>query len=111
VKIGRSSTASKSRLSPGAGAWPFGDLRRGHHGALLIDPPTRFKTYNNTTVVAARGTASKPPTTHYRTMTYTQLAALPDKASPKLLVPRSAIGRAKRPATVQSGAGQLHRSQ
>jgi hypothetical protein len=26
-----------------SGYWPFGDLRPGHYGAILIDPPWSFR--------------------------------------------------------------------
>lgn len=28
-------------------SWPFGDLRRRHYGALLVDPPWRFRTWSD----------------------------------------------------------------
>jgi len=57
----------------------FEDLPRNYYGVIYADVPLRFKTYNNNTVVAARGTQTKPPTTHYHTMTTEEIMSLPVK--------------------------------
>lgn len=51
-------------------AWPFGDLRRGHYGVILADPPWRFATYSNKGL-------SKSPQAHYGCMTLADIKALP----------------------------------
>lgn len=59
------------------------DLPRGHYGALLADPPWRFRTWNKTETVAARnGTKATwtAATVHYRTMAVEDLCALPVSA-------------------------------
>lgn len=56
---------------------PFGSLKPGGYGAILVDPPTRFETYSGATTVNARGTETRPATHHYTTMTREELAALP----------------------------------
>ena len=58
---------------------PFGDLPRGHYGAVLADPPWRFRVWSGTEVVQARGSKStyKPASVHYQTMTKEEIAALP----------------------------------
>lgn len=45
--------------------WPFGDLQRGHHEVVVIDPPWRF----------SGGVKSRPQ--HYPRMTLTEVKALP----------------------------------
>jgi N6-adenosine-specific RNA methylase IME4 len=50
--------------------WPFGDLPRGHYGAIYADPPWHFTAYADSG--NGRGAASK-----YSTMTITGLAELP----------------------------------
>jgi N6-adenosine-specific RNA methylase IME4 len=53
--------------------WPFGDLKRGHYGAILTDPPWGFKTWSGPEKkVASRGTVAP-----YRTMETADIAALP----------------------------------
>lgn len=56
---------------------PFGNLTLGKYGAILVDPPTRFRTWNNATSVTARATKAKPATIHYDTMAGEDIAALP----------------------------------
>lgn len=53
-----------------APAWPFGDLRSGHYGAILADPPWRFANFS------AKGEV-KNPVAHYPCMKFDDLAALP----------------------------------
>ena len=55
---------------------PFGKLKLGHYGAILVDAPTRFETYSGATAVtgAARGQAGDDP---LHTMTREDIAALP----------------------------------
>jgi N6-adenosine-specific RNA methylase IME4 len=50
--------------------WPFGELQRGHYGAILADPPWDFKTWSGTP--NARG-----PQNHYSTMEMDGIASLP----------------------------------
>lgn len=52
-------------------AWPFGDLRPGAYGAILTDPPWRFKTWNQDNT----SPGTRAPT--YRTADATDLAVLP----------------------------------
>ncbi len=62
------------------GEWPFGELRRGHYGALYCDPPWGFKTWSGPEKkVASRGTVAP-----YQTMEMEDIAALPvaDLAAP-----------------------------
>jgi N6-adenosine-specific RNA methylase IME4 len=68
--------------------YPFGNLERGHYGAILVDPPTRFETYSGATEVTARGSKTKPATTRYATMTRKELAVLPvgDLAAPNCVL-------------------------
>lgn len=57
----------------------FADLPRNHFGAILADPPWRFRVWSGSTVVQARGSKStyKPASVHYNTMSVDELAALP----------------------------------
>jgi N6-adenosine-specific RNA methylase IME4 len=59
---------------------PFANLPR-NHGAILADPPWRFKTWNKATAIKRRGAASHGTNVcaavHYDTMTIEDLAALP----------------------------------
>jgi N6-adenosine-specific RNA methylase IME4 len=55
----------------------FQNLQRGHYGVIYLDPPLRFKTYDNATTVAARATKTKPATIHYNTMTTQEIKDLP----------------------------------
>lgn len=71
--------------------WPFGDLQRGHYGAILADPPWRFATYSAKGrdrcpdgVRATRpdgyyrnGQRCNEPERHYATMTLEEIKALP----------------------------------
>ena len=60
-------------------AWPFGELERGRYGAILADPPWRFKTYNE------KGRNRCPdwrtfrgsPSRHYSTLDLQELKDLP----------------------------------
>ena len=52
--------------------WPFGDLKRGHYGAILADPPWQFVNLWNTPAGPNRGDAA-----HYGTMTMAEISALP----------------------------------
>lgn len=58
---------------------PFAGLPRGHYGAILADPPWRFRTWNGTKVVQARDSKStyKPASVHYGTMAIEDIAAIP----------------------------------
>jgi N6-adenosine-specific RNA methylase IME4 len=46
--------------------WPFGDLPCGHYRVILVDAPTKFSSGPN-----------RNPIDHYKTMTITEIAALP----------------------------------
>ncbi|MCV9940967.1 MT-A70 family methyltransferase [Boseaceae bacterium BT-24-1] len=48
--------------------WPFGELQRGHHEVVVIDPPWRF----------SGGTKSRPQ--HYPRLTLAEVKALPVRA-------------------------------
>ena len=67
---------------------PFRNLKPGGYGAILVDPPTRFVTYNKATTVHARGTETRAATIHYSTMTHEEIAALPvtDLAAPNCVL-------------------------
>lgn len=57
----------------------FEALSKNHFGAILADPPWRFKVWSGSEVVQARESKStyKPASVHYRTMTVEELSALP----------------------------------
>ena len=63
------------------GAWPFGDLKRNHYGALLADPPWRYEVWSGETAVKRRSGKGTNVTAavHYDTMSMQQIAALPMK--------------------------------
>jgi N6-adenosine-specific RNA methylase IME4 len=50
--------------------WPFGDLERGKYGAILADPPWRFRTWSETN----QGRAAS---NHYSLMHTADILALP----------------------------------
>jgi len=53
-------------------------LPDGHFGAILCDPPWRFKTWNNVTAIKRRGKGTNVSSAvHYRTMTLAEIAAVP----------------------------------
>src|SRR5262245_61104083 len=55
----------------------FDGLPRNHYGAILADPPWRFRTWNNPKpTVTPTGTA-RSAASHYRTMTEDELHDLP----------------------------------
>jgi N6-adenosine-specific RNA methylase IME4 len=59
--------------------WPFGDLQRGHYGAILADPPWHFQSW---TGGRWNGDKHKPVYTpakapEYATMSFESIAALP----------------------------------
>lgn len=57
---------------------PFADLPRGHFGAILADPPWRFRTWNKSEAVRRRGSGTNVcASVHYHTMTVEDVAALP----------------------------------
>src|SRR5687768_4813778 len=60
---------------------PFADLQRGHFGAILADPPWRFRTWNKATAIKRRGEAAHGTNVcaavHYNTMAIEDIAALP----------------------------------
>lgn len=49
-------------------SWPFEDLKRGHYGAILADPPWMFETWS------AKGEGRAPK---YQRMTVPEIAGLP----------------------------------
>lgn len=51
--------------------WPFGNLQRGHYGAILADPPWAFETWGN------QANAATDVNRHYRTMTIEEISKLP----------------------------------
>ena len=55
----------------------FDNLQLGHYGAILADPPWRFRTWNNTEVIKPRGYGDASANIHYRTMTTLQICELP----------------------------------
>lgn len=55
-----------------------GMIPRGHFGAILADPPWRFKTWNNATAIKRRASGTNvSAATHYNTMSFEDIAALP----------------------------------
>lgn len=58
---------------------PFAGLPRNHFGAILADPPWRFKVWSGDTVVQARESKStyKPASVHYDTVATEDLCELP----------------------------------
>lgn len=58
--------------------WPFGDLPRNRYGAILADPPWRFKTYNEKgRLKSPDWRTAKGMPMHYETMDTADIAALP----------------------------------
>jgi N6-adenosine-specific RNA methylase IME4 len=59
--------------------WPFGELERGHYGAIYVDPPWRFATWNKATAVQKRGSKTTyfASVAHYNTMTTEEIITLP----------------------------------
>lgn len=57
----------------------FNDLARGYYGALLVDPPWRFRTWNRAAAVTRRSGSGTnvSASVHYSTMAIEDLAALP----------------------------------
>lgn len=58
----------------------FADLPREHYGAILVDPPWRFRTWDNRTrLVPAHSTPGIKgcAATHYDTMSIEDICALP----------------------------------
>lgn len=54
--------------------WPFGDLPRGHYGAILADPPWRFEVWSGETAVKSRYSTAER---HYKTLSQNEITALP----------------------------------
>lgn len=54
-------------------AWPFGDLPRGHYGAILADPPWGFQCWDG----KDKRVASRGSVTPYDTMDMSDIAAMP----------------------------------
>ena len=54
---------------------PFGSLRRAYYGAIVIDPPSRFRSY--TAIQSQNPQSTRSNERHYRVMSYNELAALP----------------------------------
>lgn len=65
----------------GTVAWPFGRLRPGSFGAILADPPWRFRTWDKATAIKIGNPRNHGTTTsartHYRTMSVEEIATLP----------------------------------
>jgi N6-adenosine-specific RNA methylase IME4 len=57
---------------------PFTSLRLAHYGAVLVDPPMRFK--SRTAVQMQNPASRRDNERHYKTMSFEELAALPVKA-------------------------------
>jgi N6-adenosine-specific RNA methylase IME4 len=64
-----------------AGPAPFEALKAGHYGAILADPPWRFRTWNNQTAIPRHRSGSHgtyvSAACHYDTMTIDDICALP----------------------------------
>lgn len=59
-------------------AWPFGDLKRGHYGAIYCDPPWAFNLWwGGRTNETPAGVPSRATVPHYETMREPELNALP----------------------------------
>jgi N6-adenosine-specific RNA methylase IME4 len=56
-------------------AAPFIGLHWRHYGAIAVDPASRFKSY--TAIRSQNPTSRRDNERHYRTMSFTELAALP----------------------------------
>lgn len=58
---------------------PFGNMKQGHYGVILADPPWRFEVWNGETAVKARDSAHTYTSSscHYQTMPPEEVAALP----------------------------------
>jgi N6-adenosine-specific RNA methylase IME4 len=78
--------AVRERVAAGGEPWvpkidPFHGLPRGHYGAILADPPWRFRTWNKATAIKRRGGDSHGTnvcaSVHYSTMAIEDIAALP----------------------------------
>jgi N6-adenosine-specific RNA methylase IME4 len=54
---------------------PFAGLKRASYGALLVDPPSRFRSY--TAIRSQDPSSRRDNERHYRTMSFDELAALP----------------------------------
>jgi N6-adenosine-specific RNA methylase IME4 len=57
--------------------WSFGDLKPGHYGAILADPPWRFKTWDERKVVQTTSKRWGLAVSHYSTMSFDEMTALP----------------------------------
>lgn len=59
--------------------WPFDCLERGKYGAILADPPWRFRTWDKRTAIprVRSGGTNVAAAVHYETMTVEDLCALP----------------------------------
>jgi N6-adenosine-specific RNA methylase IME4 len=72
-ELGRPTRPERVPLAPPAtprAEWPFGDLTPGRYGAILADPPWRFRNFS------AAGEA-KNPVAHYPCMSIDDLSRLP----------------------------------
>jgi N6-adenosine-specific RNA methylase IME4 len=54
---------------------PFGGLRRAYYGCVLIDPPSRFRSY--TAIQSQNPKSRRDNERHYKTMSFDEQAALP----------------------------------
>jgi N6-adenosine-specific RNA methylase IME4 len=57
--------------------WPFGDLKARSYGAILADPPWRFKTWDERRAVQSTSKRWRLAVCHYSTMSLDELKALP----------------------------------
>jgi N6-adenosine-specific RNA methylase IME4 len=72
-------TANTTGLETASAALlPFVGLRRGYYGAIAIDPASHFSSY--TAIQSQNPCSRRDNERHYRTMSFTELAALPVKA-------------------------------
>ena len=56
---------------------PFDSLKAHHYGALLCDPPWRFRTWDNREAIVTKTGPACSAAVHYRTMDIDDIAALP----------------------------------
>ncbi len=60
--------------------WPFGDLKRGHYGAILADPPWPFATWSHVGLAGDAGQANRKQRSRaapYATMDHNDINGLP----------------------------------
>ncbi len=57
--------------------WQFGDLKPGHYGVILADPPWHFKTWSGRREKTSAGHSSRAVERHYPTMSVADICDLP----------------------------------